>query len=109
MIDFFEKIPVPFFYAVIAIIGGMARYFNSFSEGKVQFRLSILLASAFAAGFSGLMFALVGDSLSMPSPISHIMAGVGGFFGEQTMKLVMEYVSGKTNRRMSENRMTHNQ
>ena len=90
-----RDVPIQIIYVVIAVVGGMARYFNSFAEGKTHFRMSIMLASAFAAGFSGMMFALVGDSLHLPYPISHIMAGVGGFFGEQTMKLVLEYVSNK--------------
>lgn len=96
MIDFLKHFPVEFFYAGIAIAGGIARYLNSFANGGARFSLSILLASAFMAGFSGMMFALVGNSLSMPNPIPHIMAGVGGFFGEQTMKLVMEFVNKKT-------------
>lgn len=93
--DFFKDFPVQVIYVAIAVVGGMARYFNSFADGKIPFKASILLASAFMAGFSGMMFALVGDSLSMPNPIPHIMAGVGGFFGDQTMKLVLDYVAKK--------------
>lgn len=96
MSDFIKNFPPQAFYMMVAVVGGVARYLNSFANGNVPFKLSIFLASAFVAGFSGLMFALVGDSLSMPNPIPHIMAGVGGFFGDQTMKLVMEYVSKKT-------------
>ena len=95
--DFFKTLPVQLLYVLAAVVGGCARYLNSFANGGVPFRFSVFVASAFVAGFSGLMFALVGDSLSMPNPIPHIMAGTGGFFGEQTMKLVMEYVSKKTN------------
>lgn len=94
-LNFLKEIPIQFIYVLVAVIGGVARYANSFSEGKAPFKISILFASAFTAGFSGFMFALVGDSLSMPNPISDIMAGVGGFFGEQTLKLVLEYVSLK--------------
>lgn len=96
MFDFFKSLPVQFLYAVVAVVGGCARYLNSFANGGVQFKSSIFFASAFMAGFSGMMFALVGDSLSMPYPIPHIMAGAGGFFGEQTMKLVLEFVSKKS-------------
>ncbi len=95
MSDFIKNFPVQAIYMMVAVVGGVARYFNSFADGKVPFKLSILLASAFAAGFSGLMFALVGDSMHLPNPIPHIMAGVGGFFGDQTMKLILEYVSKK--------------
>lgn len=96
MMDFLKHIPIQAFYAAVAVIGGSARYLNSFADGKVHFKLSIFLASAFVAGFSGLMFALMGDSLNLPNPIPNIMAGVGGFFGDQTMKLVLEYVSKRS-------------
>lgn len=94
-INSLKEVPVQVVYVSIAVIGGMARYFNSFADGKIPFKFSILMASAFAAGFSGMMFALVADSMALPNPIPHIFAGVGGFFGEQTMKLVMEWASGR--------------
>lgn len=84
--------PIELIWAMIAIFGGIARYLNAYVEGQ-KFKVSIFLASAFVAGFSGFMFALLGDSLQMPGPITHIMAGVGGFFGEQTMKLIFEIMS----------------
>lgn len=91
--DFLKSLPIQFVYVFVAIAGGVARYLNSFAGGQKPFKISIFMASAFMAGFSGLMFALVGDSMALPNPIPHIMAGCGGFFGEQTMKLVLEYVS----------------
>lgn len=95
MSEFLKEIPIYLIYVLIAVVGGMARYFNSFADGKIPFKLSIFFASAFAAGFSGMMFALLGDSFMLPNPLPHIMAGVGGFFGEQTMKLVLEYTAGR--------------
>lgn len=90
-----KHFPVEIIYATIAIGGGIARYLNGFANG-VPFKLSIFLASAFVAGFSGVMFAYMGISLSLPAPFIYMMAGTGGFFGEQTMKLVMEYLSKRT-------------
>jgi len=90
--DHLKDIPVQILYVVMASVGGMARYLNDYARSK-QFSLFVFIASAFVAGFSGLMFALVGDSLSLPNPMPYIMAGVGGFFGDQTMKLVLEYAS----------------
>lgn len=86
-----RDIPIELIYGILAIAGGIARYLNSYVTGT-PFKFSVLLASAFVAGFSGYMFALVGESMNLPVPMSHILAGVGGFFGEQTLKLVMEYV-----------------
>lgn len=90
--DHLKDIPVHVLYVFLAMFGGIARYLESYADGK-KFSLTIFVASAFVAGFSGLMFALVGDSLSLPNPMPQIMAGVGGFFGDQTMKLILEYVS----------------
>ncbi len=90
-----KHFPVEIIYATIAIGGGIARYLNGFANG-VPFKLSIFFASAFVAGFSGVMFAYMGISLSLPAPFIYMMAGTGGFFGEQTMKLVMEFISKKT-------------
>lgn len=100
--DFFTRLPVQFLYVIIAITGGIARYLNSYADGKVHFSTSIFLASGFMAGFSGMMFALVGDSLHLPYPMAHIMAGVGGFFGEQTMKLVLEYVASRSSNKTTQ-------
>lgn len=87
-----KDIPVQVVYIVVASVGGLARYLNSY-VGDKKFSLAVFVASGFVAGFSGLMFALVGDSLHLPNPMPYIMAGVGGFFGDQTMKLVLEFAS----------------
>ena len=89
------KFPIELIYAVIAITGGIARYLNSFVNGQ-PFRLSIFIASAFVAGFSGMMFYYLGVTMSLPTPFLAMMAGTGGFFGEQSMKYVMEYVTKRT-------------
>ena len=86
--------PIHFVYGTVAIVGGVARYLVGIKEG-VPFKFTIFIASAFVAGFSGWMFANIGISMQMPSTIVFIMAGTGGFMGEQTMKLVAEWVSKK--------------
>lgn len=82
-------------YGLIAIVGGVARYLKGFTDGK-PFVFTIFLASAFTSGFSGYMFALMGESMDLPNPILFIMAGTGGFFGEQTLKFVYEWSKNKT-------------
>ncbi len=77
-------------YGLVAVFGGIARYLNGYVNGE-RFKFSILVASAFVAGFSGYMFAALGESLAMPQQMLFVMAGVGGFFGEQTMKFILEY------------------
>ncbi len=92
----FKHIPVELIYGMVAIVGGSARYLNSYVEGR-PFKLSIFAAAAFVAGFSGYMFALVGEQMHFPQEMLFIMAGCGGFFGEQTMKYILEYTTGKLN------------
>lgn len=87
--------PIYYIYGVIAICGGVARYLANYSKNR-EFNLSVLIASTFVSGFSGWMFAIMGMSLSLPQTMVFIMAGSGGFFGDQTMKLVMDYVKIKT-------------
>ena len=91
----FKHFPIEILYALIAVAGGIARYLNGFVNG-VPFKLSIFLASAVVSGFSGLMFAYLGISMHLPAPFLYMMAGCGGFFGDQTMKFVMEYLTKKT-------------
>ena len=93
--EWIKHFPVEILYGLIAIFGGIARYLNSFANGGPPFRLSILFASTIAAGFSGFMFALLGESLNLPYPMPHIFAGLGGFFGEQTLKLMLEYANSR--------------
>lgn len=86
--------PAQFFYGVIAVCGGIARYLSGYADGK-PFSFGVFVASAFVAGFSGWMFALMGLSLNFPQPMVFMMAGTGGFMGEQTMKLIVEYAQHK--------------
>ncbi len=89
-----SHIPAELVYVSIATTGGVARYLSNYAQSG-NFRLSVFCASAFASGFSGWMFALLGGSLQMAPQVIYIMAGVGGFFGDQTMKFILEYVQNK--------------
>lgn len=84
-----EILPIELIYGGIATAGGIARYLLSYTQGQ-RFSFNIFIASAFVAGFSGYMFALLGQSMSLPDSFVFMMAGVGGFAGEQTMKLLIE-------------------
>lgn len=86
--------PIQFAYGIIATIGGVARYLTSFANGT-PFSFTIFLASAFVAGFSGWMFALMGASMHLPQSILFIMAGTGGFMGDQSMKFIVEWLQKK--------------
>lgn len=87
-----KHIPIELMLSLVAIFGGAARYLSGYREG-IPFKLGMFLASIFVSGFSGLIFGFLGISMNMPTPILFIMAGSGGFFADQTMKLVMEWIS----------------
>jgi len=92
--NFIKQIPMEFAYGTLAILGGAARYFTVYAqEGKFNFRA--FLASTFASGFSGYMFSLLGISLALPQPFIFMLAGVGGFMGDNAMKFLAEYVTKK--------------
>lgn len=93
--EILKQFQIELVYGIIAVLGGAARYLNSYAQGK-PFKFGIFVASAFVAGFSGWMFALLGISVAMPQPMIFMMAGVGGFFGDQTLNLIMEVVKKKT-------------
>lgn len=94
ILDFIKNTPVDFIFVIVATCGGYARYLNGYTNG-VPFRFSIFMASGLAAGFSGYMFATLGQTMALPESMLFVMAGTGGFFGEQTMKYILERVTKK--------------
>lgn len=89
-----DRIPTEFILVILATAGGIARYLSNYTKG-IPFNLWTFIASTFVSGFSGYMFALVGVSMNFPLPILFMFAGCGGFFGDQSLKLVMEYITDK--------------
>lgn len=89
-----EKLPTEALIVILAVGGGVSRYLNGYLNG-VPFRFLAFVSSTFVSGFSGYMFALLGISMNFPGPILFMLAGCGGFFGDQTMKLVMDFVTNK--------------
>jgi hypothetical protein len=90
-----KNLPVEIFVVTLACAGGIARYLNGYANGQ-PFKLSVFIASTFVAGFSGLMFWYLGVSMNLPNPFLAMMAGVGGFMGEQSLKYMMEIIKEKT-------------
>lgn len=82
-------------YIALATFGGIARYLTAYESSGKKFAFRYLITSAFISGFSGYMFALLGVSMNMPQPFLYMMAGVGGFMGEQALKFLSEYVTQK--------------
>ena len=89
--DFLKNLPIEFLLVLLAVSGGCARYLSSYTNGT-PFKVSVFLASGAVAGFTGYIFAIFGATMALPDPMLFVMAGIGGFFGEQTMKFVLESV-----------------
>lgn len=86
--------PVEVVYIFLAISGGVARSLNSYNNNG-KFAFSHFLASIFVSGFSGWMFSLLGQSLSLPQTFIFMMSGIGGFMGEQALKFLADYITKK--------------
>ncbi len=84
---------VQWVYGFAAVFGGIARYLNAYIHGQ-PFKLSIFLASVVVSGFSGYMFAALGESVAMPQNMLFVTAGIGGYMADQSMKFVMERITG---------------
>lgn len=89
-----KNLPIELIYGILAIAGGVSRYFNTYNQSGA-FAWKHFVASVFISGFSGYMFALLGISMDLPQPFLFMMAGTGGFMGEQALKVVAEYVTKK--------------
>ena len=89
--EFLKTLPIELFVVLIAVYAGFARYLSAYTNGT-PFKVSIFLASGAVAGFTGYIFAVFGATMALPEPMLFVMAGIGGFFGEQTMKFVLESV-----------------
>lgn len=89
-----KHLPIETFYAVLATMGGVSRYLNEYNKNG-NFSWRHFIASTFISGFSGYMFALLGISLALPQPFLFMMAGIGGFMGEQALKYLADYITKK--------------
>ncbi len=92
----FNHIPVELGYVLVALAGGIARYLNGYTSGA-PFKLGIFIASTVVSAFSGYMFALLGISMGMGAHYIFMMAGMGGFFGDQALRYLIEIVVKRLN------------
>lgn len=83
-----------FALALLAGMGGVAKYLHQFVNGAT-FKLSVLLANVFISGFSGLMFAHMGRAYGLSQELLYVCAGVGGAAGWQAIEQAIEVIKGK--------------
>lgn len=83
-----------FFWFIIAGIGGAARYLQDCLKGN-RFHFGMFIGNVCLSGFSGLMFALFGKTMSLPQDWHFVLAGVGGFMGANALEFITVAVKAK--------------
>ncbi len=78
-------------YAVIAVVGGVARYLAGYLKGE-QFNMTHFLAHAFVSGFSGYIFAHLSGLIGLDSNATFFIAGLGGFMGTKAIELIIKKI-----------------
>lgn len=89
-----KEFPPEAMYAGLAAAGGAANYLNKYSNGA-RFRVGLFFSSMALSGFSGLMFAYVGISMSLPQPMLYVFSGIGGFMGHSALEFLSQFVKKK--------------
>ena len=74
----------------VAVFGACVKWLNARKENPVT--VAILGVDAFTAAFIGLLFYYACRGGALPVHISHILAGVGGFYGTKTIDFVSKYI-----------------
>lgn len=77
-------------WAAIAVLGGVARYLDSFLKGGAPPTWTRLVAHAFVSGFSGYMVAQA--ALLIKPEWAFIAAGVAGYLGTQALDLTADLI-----------------
>lgn len=80
-------------WVVLAMVGGVARYLDSYLKGSDVPKWGMMLAHALVSGFSGYMVAQV--ALKFQPDWALICAGIGGYLGTQGLDLLTEVVRRK--------------
>lgn len=77
-------------WVLAAMVGGVARYLDSYIQTGTMPRVGLLFANAFVSGFSGYMAAHV--ALHLAPDWAMVAAGTAGWLGTQGMNWVADVV-----------------
>jgi hypothetical protein len=77
-------------WAAIAVLGGIARYLDSFLKGQTIPTWSKMIAHAFVSGFSGYMIAMA--VMLMKPEWVFIAAGVAGYLGTTALDILADVI-----------------
>lgn len=78
-------------WIILAVMGGIARYLDSYLKSGDSPKLGMLLAHAMISGFSGYMVAQMAIQVGRDD-WALIAAGIGGYLGTQGLDFVAEQV-----------------
>lgn len=87
------KTPPEVGWVFIAILGGLAKYFDGYYKGEGGMNLSRFISLMFISGFAGWMSASV-VSLYYGDLVT-VAAGIGGFTGTKIFEIAIDFVSIK--------------
>lgn len=78
-------------YALLAIIGGAARYLSDYLKGKA-FKIRHFLAHLVVSGFSGYVFGHLSSLIGLDGSLAVSIAGLGGFMGTRAVELIIKRI-----------------
>jgi len=82
-------------WVILAVMGGIARYLDSYLKSGDAPKFGMLLAHAMISGFSGYMVAQV--MLKFQPDWVLIAAGIGGYLGTQGLDIITELLKKRLN------------
>jgi len=77
-------------YAIVAVVGGLARSMGDYLHGKTPLAWHKILAQMVVSGFSGVMFA---DVMGKINPDwMFVASGIGGYMGVQAIEFLFDII-----------------
>ncbi len=81
----------PIFIAVMALSGGVARYAQSYIDGR-RFSFFKFVASMPVAMFTGTMFSYFGKFTGVNTEYIPMFAGLGGYYGGYALHIILDRI-----------------
>lgn len=89
MLEF--KTPPEVGWLFIAILGGIAKFFDSYLKGEDSINITKFIALLFVSGFTGYICASI--MFIYQSEWGTIAAGVGGFLGTKIFEIISDFIA----------------